>query len=67
MDKRWIVWSNEHGAWWRPNWNGYTQDVHQAGRYDDAELDSILKTANSYIKDGDPPNEVACLAPRWRP
>jgi hypothetical protein len=29
----WLVWSNEHSAWWRPNAAGYCTNVLDAGRY----------------------------------
>lgn len=29
----WLVWSNEHKAWWGPNGCGYYVDVNSAGRY----------------------------------
>lgn len=32
-DPRYFIWSNEHGAWWRPAHRGYTQDIGEAGRY----------------------------------
>jgi hypothetical protein len=28
-----LVWSNEHRAWWRPNAQGYTVHHEAAGRY----------------------------------
>lgn len=27
------IWSNEHQAWWRPAFFGYTQDIAFAGLY----------------------------------
>lgn len=36
-----LVWSNQHRAWWRPNSAGYTDDVKRAGRYSRAEAMSI--------------------------
>lgn len=29
----WVIWSHEHLAWWRPNQQGYTEDLELAGRY----------------------------------
>lgn len=28
------IYSNEHGAWWRPNYCGYTNDITKAGIFD---------------------------------
>lgn len=28
-----LIWSNEHRAWWRPNRQGYTIHLKAAGRY----------------------------------
>lgn len=40
-DEPYLVWSNQHRAWWRANSAGYTNDVTQAGRYERAEAISI--------------------------
>ncbi len=53
-----LVWSNEHGCWWRPNSCGYTTDRAQAGRYTKAEADDICRHARSHTE-GEPPPEVA--------
>lgn len=56
-----LIWSNEHRAWWKPARCGYTTLTHEAGRYTEAVADAILRSANF-----DPaarPNEVKCLAP----
>lgn len=34
MDDIYLIWSNEHGAWWKPRSLGYTQDIRLAGTYD---------------------------------
>lgn len=31
--KKFLIWSNEHGAWWAPNGNGYVNFRDQAGRW----------------------------------
>lgn len=40
-DLRWMIWSNEHNAWWRPNSCGYTDLIEQAGLYSYDEAKSI--------------------------
>jgi predicted phosphohydrolase len=39
--ERYLVWSNQHRAWWRPNSHGYTDNVKRAGIYSRAEAISI--------------------------
>lgn len=29
-----LIWSDEHKAWWAPDGCGYVQTVREAGRYD---------------------------------
>lgn len=33
MSGAYLIWSNEHRAWWRPNSAGYTIHAEAAGRY----------------------------------
>lgn len=56
-----LIWSNEHTAWWKPAHRGYTTVIHEAGRYTSAEADRIVAAAN--FNPSAPPNEVKCLAP----
>jgi hypothetical protein len=62
----WIVWSNEHRAFWRPNRCGYTVRIEQAGRYTKAEAETICNGANyraiSNLRSGTPP-EIYMPAP----
>lgn len=58
-----LVWSNEHDAWWRPNRSGYTHDVWQAGRYPEAEAVEICRKAAYGWRGGSPPPEVMAPAP----
>ena len=64
--RNWIVWSNEHRAFWRPERRGYTQRIEQAGRYTKAEAETICKGANyralSDLRSGTPP-EIMMPAP----
>lgn len=55
----WLVWSNEHQRWWKPNWRGYTSIIGEAGRYPKRVADQIVRDANY----GPMINEVAVLAP----
>jgi len=43
---RYVIWSFEHQAWWAPNRLGYTELLDQAGQYDDAEAQQIVRDAN---------------------
>jgi hypothetical protein len=33
FDPMFVIWSNEHRAWWGPGERGYTSDLAKAGRY----------------------------------
>lgn len=57
-----LIWSNEHGMWWKPGERGYTTLTHQAGRYSEADVERILAKANEAAEPGRP-NELACLVP----
>ena len=41
----WLIWSNEHRAWWRAGGNGYTMQVSQAGLYSEADALDICARA----------------------
>jgi hypothetical protein len=42
----WLIWSNEHQAWWRPNHAGYTPFIEEAGRYEFDVAAKIVADAN---------------------
>lgn len=44
-DTRYLVWSNEHSSWWRPNHSGYTTFIEEAGRYERGEAERIVSRA----------------------
>jgi len=41
-----VIWSYEHGAWWRPASCGYTTRLEEAGHYSKVEADRIVADAN---------------------
>ena len=60
---RYVIWSNEHGRWWRSNQCGYTAILSEAGRYCEIEATAICDGANIAIDEDAEPNEVMLLAP----
>jgi hypothetical protein len=38
-----LLWSNKHGAWWRPDGRGYTDSIEEAGDYTEAEAVARVK------------------------
>lgn len=48
----WVVWSEEHGAWWGPGRVGYYTSLMRAGRYTEAEARAIEAKANRYLPEG---------------
>jgi hypothetical protein len=48
-----VIWSNYHRAWWRPNSAGYTTDIRGAGRYSRADALSIVAAARDGWRDPD--------------
>lgn len=45
MAAAWLVWSNEHGAWWGEAGVGYTRVLDEAGRYSRDDADAIVDRA----------------------
>lgn len=43
---KWLIWSNEHNGWWKPNSMGYCRDRKDAGRFDYKEACEIVENAN---------------------
>ena len=37
-----LIWTHEHGMWWKPNSLGYTDKVEEAGRYHFGEVALIV-------------------------
>lgn len=59
----WLIWSNEHVAWWAEARNGYTNVVEDAGRYTYKEALEIVRNANHHqnFNGRTEPNEAMIL------
>ena len=57
-----LVWSNQHSAWWRANSRGYTKDLAQAGIYSRMETIAICAGARDGWRDGETPPEIPVVA-----
>ena len=62
MTERYLVWSNEQRAWWRPDRRGYTVKLDAAGQYTKAEALDICAHAREGFKGGDAPSDIPV---RW--
>lgn len=49
---QYLIWSEEHGAWWLPARTGYTRHLMNAGRYSEQEADEIVIDANEHLPAG---------------
>lgn len=57
-----LIWSNYHRAWWRPNSGGYTTFLKCAGRYSREDALAICKSArDGWPLDGGP-SEIPVVA-----
>lgn len=66
MSDEWIIWSNEHSAFWKANRHGYTRLIADAGRYSKEEAEAICRDANPRAWGGLPPEiapEICMPAP----
>lgn len=52
------IWSNQRGGWWRANKQGYTTQLHEAGRYTEPIAREIVAQCNLTVESTDWPNEV---------
>lgn len=60
-DKSYLVWSNEHRAWWGPNNAGYYSALEAAGRYTRDEALKICVQARGGRRYNENPSEVPVL------
>lgn len=61
MAERYLIWSNEHKAWWGPNSQGYTTCMQRAGRYSREAAISICNGANYGWDEDSNPLELPVL------
>ena len=40
-----LIWSNQHGMWWRAGKRGYTPYIEEAGRYPQVLAEKIVSAA----------------------
>jgi hypothetical protein len=55
---KWLIWSNEHSAWWAPNSCGYVKERSKAGRYELMDALTIVADANQHLPDNAAPDET---------
>lgn len=58
MERSYLIWSNEHRAWWRPDRAGYTIHTEAAGRYSRVEAIAICAEARGGWQPGQVPPEM---------
>ena len=56
---KYLVWSNEHRAWWGPDERGYTRIIERAGRYDRDKAFSISSKRGGGWQREENPDEIA--------
>ena len=65
---KFLIWSNEHNCYWRPNSAGYTRSIAEAGRYGQSQAESICRNASpragSDLDETIPP-EMMMVAPEY--
>jgi hypothetical protein len=61
-----LLWSNKHAMWWRPDGRGYTEEIAEAGAYTEAEaVMNVLRSALSM--DRDKVTLMVAAPPGWTP
>lgn len=57
----WLVWSHEHGGWWKTGGWGYTDSIAFAGRFTEERAREICTNAAYGWADGLPPEVMIPL------
>lgn len=58
MTEEYLIWSNEHRAWWRPKRAGYTARVDEAGIYKADEAITICALGRDGWRGDQVPYEI---------
>jgi len=58
---KYLIWSCEHWAWWKPGGLGYTTEVTEAGQFEPHQAEEICKHAG--FNRGGVPQECMFPAP----
>lgn len=58
MSGEYLIWSNEHRAWWRPKSQGYTVRTQAAGRYTREEAIAICASTRDGWRSETAPSEI---------
>lgn len=58
MTREYLVWSNEHRAWWGPGMRGYVARIENAGRYSHEQAMQICTDAMPGRLGSEPLHEV---------
>lgn len=61
MTPEYVIWSNEHRAWWAPDEQGYRVRLSSAGRYSRNHALAICARARGGRQYNDNPTEVPLL------
>ena len=61
-ERIWLIWSNEHRAWWGPGSMGCVGIIEKAGRYSFKDASAICDEANRYLPKGNK-HEFMVLSP----
>lgn len=56
---KYLIWSNEHNAWWRANSQGYARDIRHAGIYSRGEAVEIARGSRNGWSFERAPYEIA--------
>ncbi|MFN3675442.1 MAG: hypothetical protein ACK4TC_05630 [Sphingomonas pseudosanguinis] len=59
VESLYLIWSNEHYAWWKPDERGYTRNIEHAGRYSRADAFTIASRRGGGWQSENNPYEIA--------